>query len=306
MNNKGSRGLLIYMVLVVIVVGIAVGVFARKYVIGNGLPTDDGVKHDTPVSGGTTTAKAETVSGGVVNVTTSTPVAITTSTPVPTATEKPKVVKYSPTKVEKALKKKSYISVRQILQTKYFNGDKSEGESTQSENFSIEYDTRSKISKLSMTLDFGTGLGNGNVKVINDFKNNKHYVKENDGKWERNKKNTVVLNLNHKSIKSAYDVYSQLLKDYIPKKGKRGTVEDGLEVYKTTSKAKKSDVSGCQYDKLLNKDIIVTLKKNLPLSVSKVVNFEFGGRGYQITTTIDIKELSNKRLKISGINKKKR
>lgn len=280
-----------------VICGAILGVFLRQTF----MQTDG---KSNAVSGSAVSASAvsaSAVSGSAISGSAVSGNAVSGSAVVP----RERVVKYNSKKVKSALSKKSFIKVRQLLQTKIFNSDNVEVSNVESENFSIKYDTKHRISKLNMKLDFGTGLGNGEVQVINDFKNNNHYTKEDGKGWVRNKENTVVLNLNHDKIESAYDVYTQLLKDFIPKKGKTGVLSDGLEVYKTSGKVTKEDVNGCQYDKLLSKEITTTFKKKLPLSVQKTVKFIFGGKTYQVTTTIDVEELSNRKLKITEIKNKK-
>lgn len=253
------------------------------------------------VSGGAASGSAladivsgSAVSGGAISET-------------PTQTEKSvKKLKWSKgysDKIKKAMQKQSYISLGQYLS---LEGNKDVANKVELlENFSIKYDTKNHVSLSKFEVQYGTGLGGGIIELLNNFKDDVHYTRNNGKSWSKNKEDTSVLNINHKKIKSSYDVYTELCKDYLPDKNFTGISENGEITFSKVSNAKKSDLTGIEYDSL-GKDIIQCTynSKWLPVSIIHSVEYTKDNVIMVSQTIIKFKEISKTKISVKKVLEK--
>lgn len=267
-----------------------------------------GVELESEVVSGSAIAKIEghiatggAVSGGAVSG------GAVVSSEAPIQTEKPvKKIKWSKgyaDKVKKAMQKQSYISLGQYLS---LEGNKDVANKVELlENFSIKYDTKNHISLSKFEVQYGTGLGGGIIELLNNFKDDVHYTRNNGKSWNKNKEDTSVLNINHKKIKSSYDIYTELCKDYLPDKDFVGIIENGETTFSKVSDAKKSDLTGIEYDSL-GKDIIQCTynSKWLPVSIIHSVEYTKDNVTMISQTVIKFKEISKTKISVKKVLEK--
>lgn len=208
--------------------------------------------------------------------------------------------------VDKVLDSCTYIKLKQVLSTRKFNDDKTEGATENNEDFMIEYDLKNKILNADFTVSYSASLGSGNFKVRNDYKNKVFYIKRNDKKWEKSEKEgTSLTGIDVKKVKTTKEVFHVLVDDYLPKEGVVGVKDGSNDIFTTIRKATKSDVTGGTYDKLLVTKYIYTVdsKKKLPVSIVKSVSFILNEEEYTIRTVVSIDEISKKSIKPFKVGK---
>lgn len=195
----------------------------------------------------------------------------------------------------------SCIGVTQSVEVQQFNEDMSEGRATSVENMSIRWDNTNRICRAYMQVSLGTNVGSSSLEIVNDFTNNRHFTRDNDGGWVEDLEDTLILNIDFDSIESVYDILKWVGSEYIPSKGDKGIKSGGKRTYTLESEATDEDLVGVSYDKVIGKTISFnTDKNNLPISIEKSVRYTADGDTYEIKTIISF-EFSNDGIDISDL-----
>ena len=147
-----------------------------------------------------------------------------------------------------------------------------------------------------------------NVEYWNDFSTLVFYRIE-GGKAEQVKDSIVSLNISERELKTCYDLWVALSKNFKLEDGAEGVVSDDYADFTTVSEVEKDDVSGLEYTKLGNKEITHIFSVNddgtlgVPRSLTVTIYYTVDNKEYTVSTSLNFDQFTVSNLEIPDMSK---